>query len=172
MKWALVIMTVLLGIDQASKFWVMENVSRGQIIVLLPNYLELTFVQNKGVSFSFLSELPDIIRLPLLLGIAGLAVVGMSWFLFRHWKEHDRYFRMALIWIIPGALGNLIDRAIFHAVTDFLHFRFYQQSFFVNNLADCFISMGVAFFLISMLTQRSQQTENSAEEGNNAPKSI
>ena len=42
----------------------------------------------------------------------------------------------------------MIDRAWFGTVTDFLHFRFYSTSFFVNNVADVFISLGVVAFVV------------------------
>ncbi|MCZ6748311.1 MAG: signal peptidase II, partial [SAR324 cluster bacterium] len=54
----------------------------------------------------------------------------------------------AFLLILPGAIGNLIDRAWFGTVTDFLHFRFYSTSFFVNNVADVFISLGVVTFVV------------------------
>ena len=150
-------------VDQGSKFWVRQNVNPYQVTPLLPNFLELTFVQNKGVSFSFLSNLPDMTRLPLLLSISIIAVVGMLYYLIRYWNVTDQYMKMALVWIIPGALGNLIDRAIFGAVTDFLHFRWYDFSFFVNNLADCFISVGVVFFIISTLFGKQQEPQDSEQ---------
>lgn len=149
MRIVFMMMTILTLIDQGSKMWVREHIQSYQIIPLIPNFLELTFVENKGVSFSFLSDLPDMIRLPLLISISLIAVVGMSYYLIRYRKVIDHYMKLALVWIIPGALGNLIDRVIYNAVTDFLHFRWYDFSFFVNNLADCFISVGVVFFALS-----------------------
>lgn len=154
-------MVALLALDQGSKIWVRHEVPSHQITELLPNLLDLTYVQNKGVSFSFLSELPDALRLPLLIGVAAIAVLGMLYYLIRSWKELDIFSKTALILILPGALGNLIDRILFGAVTDFLHFHWYQISFFVNNLADCFISIGLVFFLIGTFwTRRSSTTEN------------
>ncbi len=151
MKLAFGIIVILTLIDQGSKIWVRENVGMHEITPLLTNFLDLTFVENRGVSFSFLADLPDIIRLPLLIGISLIAVVWMIYYLVRHWNDLDSYMRFAFICIIPGALGNLIDRALLGAVTDFLHFRWYENSFFVNNLADCFISAGVVFFILSTL---------------------
>ena len=157
MRLSFLVITLLVALDQGIKLWVRQNVDPHQVTPLLPNFLELTFVQNKGVSFSFLANLPTLIRLPLLLSISAIAVVGMVYYLIRYWHTMDPYMKTALVWIIPGALGNLIDRAIFGSVTDFLHFRWYDLSFFVNNLADCFISVGVVFFIISTLFGKHQQ---------------
>lgn len=149
MKFAFFIMTIFTLIDQGSKILVRAYVEKFHMTPLIPNFLELTYVENKGVSFSFLANLDDMIRLPLLITISSVAVVGMLYYLIRYWDSNDIYMRVALIWILPGAIGNLIDRAIFGSVTDFLHFRWYEYSFFVNNLADCFISVGVVFFILS-----------------------
>lgn len=149
MKLAFLVIVLLTAVDQGSKILVRNNVDPGHMTPLIPNFIELTFVENKGVSFSFLADLPDSIRLPLLVSISLIAVVGMLYYLIRHWEENDVYMNTALVWIIPGAIGNLIDRAMLGAVTDFLHFRWYDFSFFVNNLADCFISVGVVFFILS-----------------------
>ncbi len=159
MRVSFLVITLLTLVDQGSKLWVRQNVDSYQVTPLLPNFLELTFVQNKGVSFSFLSDLPDLTRLPLLLSISTIAVGGMLYYLIRYWNVIDSYMKTALVWIIPGALGNLIDRAVFGAVTDFLHFRWYDFSFFVNNLADCFISVGVVFFIISTLFGKQQEPQ-------------
>ena len=149
---------LLVLLDQGTKIWARQNINPHEVTPLLPNFIELTLVQNEGVSFSFLSDLPDLIRLPLLLSISIIAVIGMSYFLLKHWKTMDNYMKLALIWILPGALGNLIDRALLGSVTDFLHFRWYDFSFFVNNLADCFISVGVVFFIISTLFVKTKST--------------
>ncbi|MBF0277668.1 MAG: signal peptidase II [SAR324 cluster bacterium] len=161
MRISFLTITLLTLLDQGSKVWVRQNVDSYQVTPLLPNFLELTFVQNKGVSFSFLSNLPDATRIPLLLSVSGIAVLGMLYYLIRYWRVTDHYMKIALVWIIPGALGNLIDRAIFGSVTDFLHFRWYDFSFFVNNLADCFISVGVVFFIVSTLFGKEQDVPNS-----------
>lgn len=159
MRVAFLAITLLVFLDQGTKIWVRENINPYEVTPLLPNFLELTLVQNRGVSFSFLSDLPDLIRLPLLLSISVVAVVGMFYYLIRYWKTMDGYMKTALIWILPGGLGNLIDRAFLGSVTDFLHFRWYDLSFFVNNLADCFISVGVVFFVISMLVGKSEDPQ-------------
>ena len=139
----------LLTLDLLSKIWVRASIPLFELTPLVPNFLDLTHVQNRGVSFRFLAELDESIRLPLLIGISVLAVAGILFYQIRYWEELDRWTRQGLSWILPGALGNLIDRAWFGHVTDFFHFRWYELSFFVNNLADIFISAGVVFFLLS-----------------------
>jgi len=57
-----VIIAVLLAIDLVSKIWIRANVPLYELTTLIPNLIDLTHVQNRGVSFSFLSDLDDSIR--------------------------------------------------------------------------------------------------------------
>ena len=158
-------MLLLLALDQLSKIWVRENIPLYEMTPLVPNFLDLTHVQNRGVSFSFLADLSDPIRIPLLVGVSMVAVVGMLYYLIRYRQKLDLYTRLGLAFIIPGAVGNLIDRAWFGQVTDFIHFRWYDFSFFVNNVADCLISIGVVGFLITLLRERKAKRQELETEG-------
>lgn len=57
-----VIIAVLLAIDLVSKIWIRANVPLYELTTLIPNLIDLTHVQNRGVSFSFLSDLDDSIQ--------------------------------------------------------------------------------------------------------------
>ena len=114
-----VIIAVLLAIDLVSKIWIRANVPLYELTTLIPNLIDLTHVQNRGVSFSFLSDLDDSIRLPLLIGISVLAIAGMIIYQLRYWLELDEWTKQGLTWILPGAMGNLVDRGWFGHVTDF-----------------------------------------------------
>ena len=157
MRIAFLVITLLVLLDQAAKIWIRQHIDLYHVVPILPNFLELTLVQNKGVSFSFMADWPESIRLPLLLSISVIAVLGMLYYLIWYWKRNDLFMKTAFVMIIPGAIGNLIDRALFGSVTDFLHFRWYEFSFFVNNLADCFISVGVCFFILSTVIGKSRK---------------
>ena len=149
-------MIVFLGLDLGSKIWVRANIPLYETSELLKNFLELTHVQNRGVSFSFLSDISDSIRIPLLVGVSLVATVAMLYYQIRYWDELDFYTRSGLACVIPGAAGNLIDRVVYGYVTDFFHFRWYETSFFVNNFADCFISIGVIFFIIPLFSNKKR----------------
>jgi signal peptidase II len=151
------LMAVLLGLDYGSKEWVRQTVELYEMTNLIPGLLDLTHVQNRGVSFSFMADWPDVIRLPLLVGVSGAAVLGMGFYLIRYWEELDLWTWLALLCILPGAVGNLIDRALWGHVTDFFHFRWGDLSFFVNNLADIFISFGVVFLVWGSLNAPKAQ---------------
>jgi len=155
-------MIVFLGIDLGSKIWVRTNIPLYNTSELLKNFLDLTHVQNRGVSFSFMADYSDYIRIPLLVGVSLIATVAMLYYQSRYWDELDFFTRSGLACVIPGAAGNLIDRIFYGYVTDFFHFRWYETSFFVNNFADCFISVGVVFFIIPLFSNKKSSASSNS----------
>ncbi len=155
-------MILLTAIDQAAKAWVVATVPLNAQIPLIPNLINLTHIKNPGVSLGMLSGLPEAIRSPLLIGLSAVISAGMLVYLFKNWDGAESYVRLGMLFIIPGAIGNLIDRVLFKHVTDFLQFKWYDIGFFSNNLADIYISAGVVIFLIGMWF--GSKKKQSAEE--------
>ena len=153
-------MILFLGLDLFSKIWVRTNIPLYETSELLKNFLDLTHVQNRGISFSFFADFSDSIRIPLLVGVSLIATVAMLYYQSRYWEELDFLTRAGLTCVIPGAAGNLIDRVVYGYVTDFFHFRWYETSFFVNNIADCFISLGVMFFIIPLFLNKKNNASS------------
>ncbi|MBI3993029.1 MAG: signal peptidase II [Candidatus Lambdaproteobacteria bacterium] len=150
---ALVLMAALLALDQGLKVWIRLAVPEHRITPLLPHFLELTHVENRGVSFSILENLGDQWRVPLLVGMSALAIAALAVYWLRNARGMNAFANLAFALILPGAVGNLIDRLVFGTVTDYFHFRFYETSFFVNNAADIMISAGVVAYVIGTIQQ-------------------
>ncbi len=157
--YGLIIIVFLTGFDQGSKIWVNRNIPLNDPISIIPNFIGIAHVKNPGASLGLLGNLPDFIRLPLLITISAIASVAMLYYLIRYWRTMDRFMKIALILILPGAIGNLIDRALYGAVTDFIQFRWFEISFFSNNLADCFVSIGVVFFILSAIFGANEEID-------------
>jgi signal peptidase II len=150
-------MAALLALDQLPKIWVRAAVPLHEDTVLLPNFLEFTHVENRGVSFSVMGDLPDMWRVPLLVSFSAIAVAALAYYWLKHRRELGFFTDWAFLLILPGAVGNLIDRAVYGTVTDFLHFRFYETSFFVNNIADIEISLGVIAYLAGTIWPQARK---------------
>lgn len=151
------LMVGLLLLDQVSKFLVRAFIPLHHSSPLIPYLIYLTHVENRGVSFSFLGDISDGVRVPLLVGISLVAVGLLAFYWLRHRREFNTWTDLAFVLILPGALGNLIDRVAFGTVTDFFHFRLFDYSLFVNNIADIQISLGVlAYVAGSMLPRREK----------------
>jgi signal peptidase II len=88
----------------------------------------------------------------------------MLYYLYFKLAAEEAWAQLGLALVIPGAIGNLLDRAIYGQVTDFLHFRWGEISFFVNNLADCFISFGVVALAVASW-QEHRREKNDLRSG-------
>jgi signal peptidase II len=143
--WALALgfLVLLVAADQATKAWVRDSVPERAVSPLIPGLIDLTHVENPGVSFSFLGSVAAEVRVPVLVGFTLLAIALLGSYWVRRRREMNRWMDAALVFILAGAVGNLIDRFNQGTVTDFLHFRLGPYSLFVNNAADIFISAGV-----------------------------
>ena len=158
MHFYLMIIAIFVGLDQIIKILVRSNLNAYSYIEIIPNFIHLTHQENRGVSFSFLSNLPDMIRVPLLTGVSLVVIIGLTVYIYKSWNRLDLGERWGFALILSGAVGNLIDRAFRQQVTDYMYFHFYDTSFFVNNFADDLISIG--FVLIVWQSFRKKEPNN------------
>jgi signal peptidase II len=133
---------VLVAVDISSKILAEKFLEFGQLIPMIPS-LDLLLIFNSGVAFSMLDFNNAFTSYGLL--IIGVMLVGYLYSMLR--KEEAQFNQWALILILAGAIGNLLDRSMDGVVTDFLYFHIGDVSFFIFNLADAFISIGAALFL-------------------------
>lgn len=144
--------------DQVAKEIARKFLTSESYLEVIPNMIHLTYQENKGVSFSFLNNLPDSYRVPLLVSVSTLVIVGIAFYLYRQWKNTNRIERWGFTLVLGGAIGNLIDRAFYHSVVDFMYFHFYETGFFINNLADDYISIGFVLLLINSFLKEKEST--------------
>lgn len=151
----LILALLVLIADQASKWWVLQvlNLPERRNVPVLGGGgfgLDMTMVWNRGVTFGLLSGSAPWHAWVL----AGLAAV-IAVFLVR-WmaKAENRRTALALGAIVGGAVGNVIDRARFGAVVDFVDAYAWGWHWYVFNVADAAIVIGVVVLLIEAVTAR------------------
>ncbi len=146
-----ILAAVVLILDQISKYWVLEALRLPEIggMDVLP-FFRLTFVGNTGVSMGLLPAGSDLARWLLTLVTAGIAVAVALWLR----REKHPIEIAALGLVLGGAIGNIIDRVRFGYVVDFLHFFWAEYSFWVFNLADAAITLGVILLLLRAITAK------------------
>ena len=140
----LAIAAVTLVLDQISKWWVLsvfDLPSRG-VVEVLP-FFNLAMVWNRGVSFGLMAADGDLGRW-LLVGLTVAISVGVLVWLRR---ATDVLTVLGLGLILGGAIGNIIDRIAYGAVADFVQLHAFGYSFYVFNVADAGITIGVALLL-------------------------
>ena len=133
------IILIIFLIDRISKFYILKLAEvESSVDIYVTSYLNLFLIWNKGIAFGLLSMNESIIYNTITL-IIGLIIIFI---LFMMWKN-DNIQRYFLVLIVGGALGNFYDRIIYTAVPDFIDLHFKGFHWFVFNVADIFITVGV-----------------------------
>lgn len=148
----LLVAAITLILDQLSKHWILDWVGLtedGAPIVLAP-FAELKFVWNRGISYGLFQQGTDIGRWALVAVSAAAAVALFVWLL----RIEKILVGIAIGFILAGAIGNAIDRAIYGAVIDFIYVHFAVLPFwrYVFNIADAAIVAGVAGLLYDSIS--------------------
>jgi len=134
----------LVGLDQLSKFFISSHLSLGESLNIFP-FLNFTLIHNTGIAFSIFDEGGEIIRWLLAVSVAGI-LAYLVFLLYKKTPNHQLEL-VSLLLIISGGLGNLIDRLLLGYVVDFLHVFYQHYSFYVFNMADSYITLGIIFYL-------------------------
>jgi signal peptidase II len=148
-------------IDQLVKYWIINMVElQARVSVPVLPVFSLTWVENRGVSMGMLTADTEVGRW-LLVGMTGMiaAVVAL-------WVRRERHLpeAVALGLVLGGALGNIVDRIRFGYVVDFLHLHAGPWSFYVFNVADAAITLGVVILLFRALTSRPEPSDSAGSD--------
>lgn len=144
----LLIAAAVFALDQASKYYVLYVVGfidcpNCTPIEVLPVF-NITMVWNRGISYGlFPADSPG--ERWLLIGFSLVMSLVLTWWLLR---AETRWLAAGLGMVVGGALGNVLDRILYGAVADFFHFHAFGYSWYVFNVADAAIVLGVGAILI------------------------
>ncbi len=155
LRLALAVAAVVLVLDQASKWAIMEFVMDPPRAIKLTGFFNLVLVHNTGVSFGLFGE--QTAWKPWALGALALAVSGAL----LYWLhcEPKRFLALAVGLIVGGAMGNVVDRVRVGAVMDFLDFHLGTWHWPAFNLADSAITLGVAFLVFDGLFRERRRSK-------------
>jgi len=124
------------------------------IQIIKDNILNITYIENSGISFGMLNRDYGSIQRWVLVAVVLTAMIAIVYYWARHPKQNFLYnFSCGLI--LGGAAGNLIDRVFNGRVVDFIEVGFKSFKYPVFNVADCGISCGVFFFILYVLFERN-----------------
>ena len=131
----------LICIDQAIKLWATNVLQPVGAMPLIPHVVELQFVLNPGMAFSLLSGKQLFLIIALILVAYGL-----------FFRSRGRYLQQAaLLLILAGGIGNLIDRVLNGVVVDYINLLFMQ--FAVFNFADICVCVGVGLWVLEIFLE-------------------
>jgi len=134
----LILVTVFI-IDRLTKLYILNLAEvKNSVDIYVTSYLNLYLIWNKGIAFGLLSMNESIIYnfITIIISIIILIIFFMIW-------KNDNIQRFFLALIAGGALGNFYDRIVYTAVPDFIDIHFQGFHWFVFNIADIFITIGV-----------------------------
>jgi len=136
----LIVLSIFL-IDRISKFYIIELATlEKELDIYVTSYLNLYLVWNKGIAFGLFSFnssfMYSVVSLIILIIIIILALIAI--------KELSTFKRYSFLVILGGATGNLFDRFYYTAVPDFIDLHIQNNHWFIFNVADIFISLGIA----------------------------
>lgn len=140
----------VIAFDQATKFWIVLDIMSPPRIIEVTSFFNIVMVWNRGASFGLFSSSSP--WTPVFLGTVAvvISIVLGRWM----YKAQSRWLAVSLGFVIGGALGNAIDRALYGAVADFLDFHAYGYHWPAFNVADIAISVGVVMLLFDSLLEK------------------
>ena len=134
----------VLVLDQLSKAWLVANVSPGEVVQVIGDYIRLIFSQNSGALFGLFRDNA------LVFGIVSLAVVALI--IGYHARAgRSLYLSLALGLLLGGAVGNLADRLRLGYVVDFVDVGLGTLRFFTFNVGDSAISLAILMLIAAAL---------------------
>jgi len=138
----ILLILLMIGLDQWSKWWIKSSMSLYQSKPVIEDFFHFTYVTNEGMAFGLSFPGGKLVLLSLVIILTGF-IIGFLW------KERhgDFLVKYGLAFILSGAIGNLIDRLIYGKVIDFLDFMIAGHHWYIFNIADSSVTIGMALFI-------------------------
>jgi signal peptidase II len=160
-KFHFLIAAAVILADRASKWLVAQNISLHDSLPVLPGFLRLTHVENRGAAFGLFSDSPSEWKVTVLVLFSLIALVVVSVLL---WKNSHAMTvtGVGLALILGGALGNLWDRLLDGHVVDFLDFSVAGYHWPAFNVADSAIVVGALLLVTEILFSKPVEEKKPA----------
>ena len=149
----LILLILIFTLDRISKIYVIylsDKIYESELF--LSKFLNISLIWNEGIAFGLFTFNKNYLYnfLTIFISIVILIVFIMM-------IKSNSYKRYALLMILGGALGNLYDRVFYKAVPDFIDFHVGDFHWFIFNVADIFITLGVFFMIIFELIHTNKE---------------
>lgn len=139
----LIVILILLAVDIITKQWALNVLAKSNDITVIKGFFDLAYLENRGAAFGILQN--KVIFLAL---ITTIVVLIMVFYIIKY-KPESKLLKYSFYLIIPGAIGNLVDRVRLGFVVDFLQFHYKDVYYFPTfNMADTFVVIGTALMIL------------------------
>jgi signal peptidase II len=147
----------VVALDQASKTFIKHALMPGQSIAVVGDAVRITFVENDGIAFGL--HVKNAALFTALSIVACVFIVGYFW----KQRKEGAWLRTALILILGGAIGNVIDRVAFGKVVDFIDVGVRTVRWPVFNVADSAVVIGMGILIVLMILEEKAKPAPKAD---------
>ena len=142
-------------VDRISKIYIIKiSALESKVDIYLTEYLNFYLIWNKGIAFGLFSFNESFIYN----SITGIIIIISIIILIMTYKNNG-FKKISLIFVLGGALGNLFDRIYYSAVPDFIDLHFNDFHWFVFNVADIFITLGIICLIFDEIFVNNKKNE-------------
>tara|TARA_B100000902_G_scaffold389001_1_gene435479 strand:- start:1847 stop:2353 length:507 start_codon:yes stop_codon:yes gene_type:complete len=152
----LIFILIIFFLDRASKIYVVEQFRENFNNTLYKSkFLNIHLIWNEGIAFGLMSfdDKSFYNSLTIIIILVSLFILYLSYVN----KGLQRY---ALLSIFAGSLGNIYDRLFYNAVPDFIDFHIKDFHWFIFNIADIFITLGVVIMIMTEFFANNKEENN------------
>jgi lipoprotein signal peptidase len=147
----LILLILLVGIDQGIKYWVKIALMNKEPFIIIPNVLNLQYCENSGAVWGIMSGKVDFLKI---LTLIILIAIVFFYFKIPTGKKYN-ILKILSVFIVAGAIGNLIDRFVLGYVVDFIYFEIINFPLF--NFADsCLTVSSILLFILALFYYKEE----------------
>ena len=152
------IIVAIIALDQWSKWAIKTSFNLYQSEPVIQDLLHFTYVTNDGMAFGLSFPGGKHILLVMTILLTGF-IIGFLW------KEREGHplVKYGLALILSGAIGNLIDRLLYGKVVDFLDLMIGEFHWYIFNVADSSVTIGMVLFIIHSIIYESSHLKNESK---------
>ena len=151
-----VFLVVCFALDRLSKIYILNILNNeGQVDLYINQFLNIYLVWNTGIGFGLFSSEEQIFYniFTTIIVIINLAILYFA-------LIESKIKSFFLMIILGGSLGNLFDRVYYRAVPDFIDLNYAGYHWFIFNVADIFITLGIIGLIFVELTKKEKVSKN------------
>ena len=142
--------------DRISKIYILKVAElENTVDIYINSYLNFYLIWNKGIAFGLLSYNENYIYNMVTLAITIIVIAILIMLI-----KAEGFRKYSLILVLGGSLGNLFDRIYYSAVPDFIDFHINNFHWFVFNVADIFITLGIICLIFDEIFVNNNENEN------------
>ena len=146
---------VIFLVDRISKIYILTIAESESIVnIYLTSYLNFYLIWNKGIAFGLFSFNESFIYNTITMLIAIISIIILVMII-----KNKSLKQLAFISVLGGSLGNLFDRIYYSAVPDFIDFHINNYHWFVFNVADIFITLGIMCLIFDEIFNNNNKNE-------------